>query len=140
MNITLHVIDDDDRSRKLAADVLASQGFQVHVSGTAAEAQAQLLAHGADLVLLDIQLPDSDGFALIGWIQAQPTLSDVPVVALTASVMPAYRGRIEECGFAGYIAKPLTSVRQFVQTVCGHLPVTLQAQVPPHLLPPAATR
>ena len=49
----VHVIDDDDRSRKLAADVLASQGFRVHASGTAAEAQAQLLAHGADLVLLD---------------------------------------------------------------------------------------
>ena len=82
MNITLHVIDDDDRSRKLAADVLASQGFRVHASGTAAEAQAQLLAHGADLVLLDIQLPDSDGFALIGWIQTQPTLRDVPVVEI----------------------------------------------------------
>ena len=52
MNITLHVIDDDDRSRKLAADVLASQGFTVHASGTAAQAQEQLLARGAEPVVL----------------------------------------------------------------------------------------
>ncbi len=117
----LHVIDDDSRSRKLAADVLATQGFAVHQAGTAAEAQAQLLAHGADLVLLDIQLPDSDGFALIAWIQRQPSLAGVPVVALTASVMPAYRGRIDESGFAGFIAKPLSSVREFVNTVRSYL-------------------
>lgn len=122
MTPVLHVIDDDDRSRKLASDVLAAAGFTVHQAGTAALAQAQLLAHPPQLVLLDIQLPDSDGFALIAWIRAQPALREVPVVALTASVMPAYRGRIDEAGFNGFISKPLSSIREFVNTVRGYLP------------------
>ncbi|GAA0742742.1 response regulator [Ideonella azotifigens] len=118
---TLHVIDDDERSRKLASDVLAAAGFEVLQSGTAAAARDQLSAHGADLVLLDIQLPDEDGFKVIAWIREQPALKEVPVIALTASVMPAHRGRIEESGFNGFIAKPLSSVREFVLKVREHL-------------------
>lgn len=119
---TLHVVDDDERSRKLASDVLSASGFRVWPAGSVAQAQAQLSAHGADLILLDIQLPDGNGFELIAWIRSQPALAGVPVIALTASVMPSQRDRIDAAGFAGFIAKPLSSVREFVQTVRGHLP------------------
>ena len=70
---TVHVIDDDERSRKLASDVLAAAGFRVLQSGSAAMARAQLSAHGADLVLLDIQLPDEDGFQVMRWIREHAT-------------------------------------------------------------------
>jgi two-component system cell cycle response regulator DivK len=120
--LTLLVIDDDERGRKLAADVLSAQGFAVLQAGTAAEARAHLLAQPLDLVLLDIQLPDEDGFQIMAWIRQQPAWQHLPVVALTASVMPAYRDRIEAAGFTGFISKPLSSVRTFVQTVRGYLP------------------
>ncbi|MFZ2987935.1 response regulator [Ideonella sp.] len=118
---TVHVIDDDERSRKLAADVMAAQGFVVLQAGTGAQARINLSEHPADLVLLDIQLPDEDGFQIIAWIRQQPALRTVPVIALTASVMPAYRGRIDESGFTGFISKPLSSVREFVHTVRSYL-------------------
>jgi two-component system cell cycle response regulator DivK len=120
--VNLLVVDDDERGRKLAADVLAAQGFVVRQAGTAAEARALLLTHGADLVLLDIQLPDEDGFQIIRWIRQQADWQQLPVIALTASVMPAYRDRIESSGFTGFISKPLSSVRVFVQTVRSYLP------------------
>jgi CheY-like chemotaxis protein len=122
MSFKVHVIDDDERSRRLATDVLVAQGFEVHSAETGATARANLAAHEADLVLLDIQLPDTDGFELIAWIREQPALAGLPVVALTASVMPAYRGRLDSAGFSGFIAKPISSVRAFVQTVRGFLP------------------
>lgn len=120
--VVILVVDDDERGRKLAADVLAAQGFQVLQGGSAAEARALMLAHPVALVLLDIQLPDQDGFQIIRWIRQQPAWQGLPVIALTASVMPAYRDRIEASGFTSYISKPLSSVRAFVQTVRSFLP------------------
>ena len=121
-SLTLLVTDDDERGRKLAADVLAAQVFLGRPAGRAAEARAHLLAQTVDLVLLDIQLPDEDGFQIIAWIRQQPAWQGLPVIALTASVMPAYRDRIEASGFTGFISKPLSSVRSFVQTVRSYLP------------------
>ena len=60
-----------------------------------------------DLILCDLQMPKLDGFELAQQIRLDPQLSDVPLVAVTASAMPDDLGKVMDAGFNGYITKPI---------------------------------
>ena len=64
-------------------------------------------AQAPDLVLLDIQLPGMDGFEVIRRLRALPGLAAVPVVAVSASVMPADQALAAKAGFDAYLGKPV---------------------------------
>jgi two-component system, cell cycle response regulator DivK len=64
-----------------------------------------------DLVLLDIQIPNEDGYALMQRIRAHPRLRQAAVVAVTANVMPQDVARAREAGFDGFIGKPIDADR-----------------------------
>src|SRR5687767_13525147 len=72
-------------------------------------------AHAPDLVLMDIQLPGKDGFALLQEIRSSPH-RDLRVIALTAHAMAGDRERAMEAGFDGYITKPI-EIRHFPDQV-----------------------
>jgi two-component system cell cycle response regulator DivK len=77
-----------------------------------------------DLVLVDINLPDMDGYEVTARLRRMPALADVPIVALTANVLRGDRERSMEAGCDGYIQKPLdvdmlpTQVEVFMRQVC----------------------
>lgn len=75
-----------------------------------------------DVVLLDIQMPEMDGFETARALRKIPSLHDVPFVAVTALAMAGDREMILDAGFAGYIAKPIEPAR---------LPGQLAAFLPP---------
>jgi two-component system, cell cycle response regulator DivK len=60
-----------------------------------------------DLILMDINMPDIDGYTLTTQLKARPDLASVPIVALTANVMRGDRERTLEAGCDGYIQKPI---------------------------------
>jgi len=60
-----------------------------------------------DLILMDIQLPDVDGFELMRRVKADPVWESVPMIAVTAMAMPGDRERCLEAGASGYLSKPL---------------------------------
>ena len=60
-----------------------------------------------DLILLDIQLPEMDGYAVARELRNQPSLKDVPIVAVTSYAMPGDRERTLEAGCNGYLEKPI---------------------------------
>ena len=66
-----------------------------------------LHSHSADLVLLDIQLPNIDGFEVTRQIRSDPTLCKIPVVATTALAMVGDRDRCLQAGMKDYISKPI---------------------------------
>jgi len=107
------VVEDNERSLKLACDVLRLRGYAPLEARTGAEAVALATEHRPALVLMDIQLPDMDGVAALGELRANPDTADIPVVAVTALAMKGDRERLLEQGFDGYLAKPI-SVRTFV--------------------------
>lgn len=109
------VIDDDDRSGRLARDILAHRGHAVMLAGGGAQGVALARAVRPDLVLLDIQMPVLDGFGTRAAL-AEAGLGDVPVIAVTAAVRPEDRERIVRAGFAGRIDKPIT-VRTLLDAV-----------------------
>ncbi len=62
--------------------------------------------HHIDLILLDLRMPDEDGYAILKQLRALPTLSQTKIVAATANVMPDDIRRAEEAGFDGFVGKP----------------------------------
>jgi CheY-like chemotaxis protein len=77
------VVEDDRETRDGYADLLALEGFAVRDVGTAAEAFDQILACVPDVILLDIRLPDSEGWALCRELNGDPRTRHVPIVVAT---------------------------------------------------------
>ena len=100
-------IEDYEDNRLLIRRVLMAEGYDVLEAGDAQEALKLALADPPDLILMDINLPEVDGYTLTARIRATPRLAQIPVVALTANVMKGDRERVLEAGCDGYIQKPV---------------------------------
>ncbi|MDR9402663.1 MAG: ATP-binding protein [Halothece sp. Uz-M2-17] len=107
------VVEDQPFNQALICQVLELEGYAVEViydgrtmkELIAAELRSRdLLPH---LILLDIQLPEVDGFELLQQLRNTPDWQDVPVIAITAMAMPGDRDRCLEAGADDYVAKPL---------------------------------
>lgn len=101
------IVDDNDRNRKLARDVLRSAGFRVLEAATAADAIRLASDNLPDIVLMDLRLPDLDGTEAVRMLRAERRTSRIPVVVVTALSLDAREGWLLDAGFAGYIAKPI---------------------------------
>ncbi len=115
-DVRVLLVEDVDDNRYLARCLLESAGHVVEEALNGADALER--AHDAqpDVILLDMSLPIVDGWEVLRRLQADPSLSSIPVVALTAHAMAGDKERILEAGARGYIPKPL-SVPNFVQQV-----------------------
>ncbi|HEX6287786.1 MAG TPA: response regulator [Herpetosiphonaceae bacterium] len=103
------VIEDDLDNLLVVSDLLRLAGVQ-HINAQESGWQGLKLAETlprVDLILLDIQLPHEDGYAILGHIRANPRLKDTRVVAVTANVLPQDEARARTAGFDGFIGKPL---------------------------------
>ena len=105
------VVEDNPDNMKLCRALLTLKGHVVAELSSGTGLLETIETHRPDLVLMDIQLPDADGFALLQRIRSS-TWSALRVVALTAHAMAGDRDRALEAGFNGYITKPL-DVRGF---------------------------
>jgi len=101
------IVDDNDRNRKLAGDVLRFDGFRTLEAVTAVEGIALASEHLPDVILMDLRLPDLDGTQAVRMLRAEPRTSRIPVVALTALPLDAGDDWLFDAGFAGYILKPI---------------------------------
>ncbi len=104
---TILYVEDNPDNRMLIRRVLASEGYTVHEAPDATTALATLKTLHPDLILMDINMPDMDGYTLTAHIRALPNLGLIPIVALTANVMRGDRERSLEAGCDGYIQKPV---------------------------------
>jgi two-component system, cell cycle response regulator DivK len=115
------IVDDNDRNRKLARDVLRAARFRTLEAATAAEGIALASEHLPDVVLMDLRLPDADGTEAVRTLRAEPRTSRIPVVAVTALPLDARDDWLFDAGFAGYIAKPIDT-DAFPDVVRGYCP------------------
>jgi diguanylate cyclase (GGDEF)-like protein len=102
----IHVVDDDEHTRNLLRDLCESVGYRVTTSEDGEETLARLHQTRPDLLLLDLMMPRKDGFTVLQEIRDNPTLTDLPVIILTA--MGDMDGKIRgmELGADDYITKP----------------------------------
>jgi CheY-like chemotaxis protein len=107
MQARILVVDDNLVNLKLAAAVLAAEGYVVIRALDAEQAQACLALELPDLILMDIALPGMDGLTLTRAIKADPRLRHIPVLALTAFAMKGDDQKARDAGCDGYITKPI---------------------------------
>jgi two-component system cell cycle response regulator DivK len=100
-------IEDNPENRLLVKRVLMAEGYNILEAATAAEAQDVLGREKPDLILMDINMPDMDGYILTTRLKQQASLQGVPIVAMTANVMKGDRERSLDAGCDGYIQKPI---------------------------------
>lgn len=115
------VIEDNRDSLRLASFLLMAFGHETRVATSGAAGLALAAAERPDLILLDLQMPELDGFETARRLRAQSGLESVRIVALTAYAMAGDRERTLAAGFDGYLTKPL-SPETFEADLANYLP------------------
>ena len=113
---TILIVEDNEKNMKLVRDILQHHGHETLQAMTGEEGVRLARERRPDLVLMDIQLPDIDGITALRRIREDAGLQAVPVLAVSASVMPDEQQKIVASGFDAYITKPIV-LKSFVQTV-----------------------
>lgn len=109
-NARILVVDDDDLNRDMLIRRLDKLGYEVTEATTGREALAKVKDGGFDLVLLDILMPDLDGFQTLEFMKADPRLKHIPVIMLTALDDVDSTVRCVEAGAEDYVPKPFNPV------------------------------
>ncbi|RPI36653.1 MAG: response regulator [Nitrospiraceae bacterium] len=121
MKPTILVIEDNENNAYLVTFILEKSGYQV-VQARDGQAGIELASKiKPDLILLDIQLPVMDGYAVARKLTGNGELSIIPIVAVTSYAMPGDRERVMEAGCVGYIEKPINPAT-FVAEIEQYLP------------------
>jgi two-component system cell cycle response regulator DivK len=113
---TILIVEDNPKNMKLVRDVLQHHGHTTLEAETGEAGLNLALKERPDLVLMDIQLPDIDGATVLARIREDTSFDAMPVLAVSASVMPDEQQRIVRSGFDGFIAKPI-SIKPFLAAV-----------------------
>jgi two-component system, cell cycle response regulator DivK len=101
------LIEDNATNRKLIGDVLRRAGYDVKDAENADAGITLALTEPFDLVLMDIQLPGTDGLTATRLLRASPATRRLPILAVTAHAMRGDEERILAAGCDGYVAKPI---------------------------------
>ena len=101
------VAEDNPVSSELIIEVLSGRGYEIIEACDGRQALEKIEETEPDLVLLDIQLPILDGFAVLFQLRQNPRFANLRVVAVTANVMKEDREKGLKAGFDAYIGKPI---------------------------------
>jgi CheY-like chemotaxis protein len=110
------IADDDPRNTYALCCYLEASGFdiRIHKAGGGEEAIALLKEHDdIQLVLMDMMMPDIDGYEAIRRIRSDARTSEIPIIAVTAQAMKGDREKCLEAGATDYIAKPVDMAALF---------------------------
>jgi PAS domain S-box-containing protein len=108
---TVLLVEDNEENRELLAHMLRSRGADVLAVGTGREAVEAVGRFGFQFVLLDLQMPEMDGFQVLRRVRALPAGASLPVVALTALTSDLVKERCEAEGMDDFVSKPVTLAR-----------------------------
>jgi two-component system cell cycle response regulator DivK len=104
---TILYVEDNPDNRLLVKRILLSEDYFLLEATDATEALSVLKTAHPDLILMDINMPDMDGYTLTAKIKSLPGFERVPILAVTANVMRGDKEKTLEAGCDGYIQKPL---------------------------------
>ena len=104
---TILVIDDEPRNVKLLETLLHIEGYATISANSGSEALALTKTHNPDLILLDVMMPDMDGFETVARLKADPHTKPVPVIIVTALSDRVSKQRALEAGAEEFLSKPI---------------------------------
>jgi CheY-like chemotaxis protein len=115
------VIEDNEQNLYLMQFLLEKHGLEVHAARTGPEGVQAATALDPDAILLDIQLPEMDGYAIARALRQIDKLAHTPIIAVTSYAMMGDREKALEAGATDYIEKPINP-ETFVSQISVHLP------------------
>jgi two-component system cell cycle response regulator DivK len=101
------LIEDNEQNRYLLTFLLEQSGYRVHAVADGASGIAAARAATPALILLDIQLPTMDGYAVARALRETEALQETPIIAVTSYAMAGDREKALAAGCTGYIEKPI---------------------------------
>jgi len=107
MKETLLIIEDNEQNLYMMRFLLEKNGFTVISANNGREGIQMALEHKPRAILLDIQLPEMDGYAVARELKKHKELKDIPIIAVTSYAMLGDREKILAAGANGYIEKPI---------------------------------
>ncbi len=102
------IVEDDPEARKVLSLILKLDGYEIATAAGGAEAVQAMTTMIPDLVLLDVMMPDMDGYQVCTWVRANPASMAVPVVMLSGKADPESVARGLEVGADEYLSKPIS--------------------------------
>ena len=101
------VVDDNSINQQVAVEILQRAGVRSDIAGSGEEAARMTCAGNYDAVLMDIQMPDMDGYQATALIRADERHAALPIIAMTAHAVAGYRERCLDMGMNDYVTKPI---------------------------------
>ncbi|MBN2060414.1 MAG: response regulator [Deltaproteobacteria bacterium] len=120
MSDILLIIEDNAQNFYMMRFLLEKNGFTIIGAENGREGIDKALAHKPRAILLDIQLPEMDGYAVAAELKKHGELDDVPIIAVTSYAMVGDRERVLSAGATGYIEKPINP-ETFVEEIRKYL-------------------
>jgi CheY-like chemotaxis protein len=114
------LVEDRESTIRLLQSALPSYGYQLHVARDGIEALAFVRETRPALILMDIQLPGMSGLEVIQQIRDDPQVRQIPIIALTALVLPGDRERCLDAGADDYLPKPV-SIHILIERIAAQL-------------------
>jgi two-component system cell cycle response regulator DivK len=121
MSKRILVVEDQEDNRRILRDMLTSADYEIMEAESGEEALAAAAKQRPDLILMDIQLPIMDGYEATRRIKADPTLTDVPVFAVTSYALSGDEKKARAAGCDDFVPKPysprqlLAKIRQYLR-------------------------
>jgi len=123
-NLHVLVVEDNEINQMVLQNILARAGVRVEVAADGVEAVEILRNHGDafDVVLMDIRMPRMDGYQATRAIREELGLATLPIIAVSASALPADREHARRAGMNGHIAKPVDN-EELLNTLAAYAPL-----------------
>jgi len=123
MSKCILVVEDQEDNRRILRDLLGNAGFELIEAESGEDALSAVMTRRPDLILMDIQLPQMDGYEATRRIKSSPEMKEVPVIAVTSYALAGDEGKARAAGCNAYISKPfspralLAKVREYLAEV-----------------------
>ena len=115
------VVEDQEDNRQIVRDLLTANDYEVTEAENGEEALVAVAKDRPDLILMDIQLPVMDGYEVTRRIKADPSLSSIPVIAVTSYALSGDEEKARAAGCDDFVPKPF-SPRQLLAKIRQYLP------------------
>ena len=116
MSKRILVVEDQEDNRRILRDLLMSADYEIMEAENGEEALTAAAKQRPDLILMDIHLPIMDGYEATRRIKADPTLTHVPIIAVTSHALSGAKARAQAAGCDDFVPKPF-SPRQLLAKI-----------------------